>query len=80
MVELNEPQRGNTMTRKDYEIIASVLSNSDEVIDQDAIDALAEMFADKLERYNPNFKRDIFIIKATNTTQRRQEFLELLNK
>jgi F-type H+-transporting ATPase subunit gamma len=25
------------------------------------------MFADKLERYNPNFKRDIFIIKATNT-------------
>jgi hypothetical protein len=68
------------MTRKDFELIAAVLSNSDEVIDQFAIDALAEMFADRLEKTNPRFNREVFIIKATNTTQRRQEFLEMLNR
>jgi len=67
------------MTRKDYELIASVLRNADEVADQQTIEALAEMFADVLQEGNERFNRGLFIIKATNTPQRREEFLQLLN-
>jgi len=52
------------MTRKDYELIASVLRNADEVADQETLTALVEMFADKLEDENPRFDRETFFRKS----------------
>lgn len=49
------------MTRKDYELIARVLRNSGEMIDEMALEALAENFADELADTNPRFDRDRFI-------------------
>lgn len=49
------------MTRKDFELIARVLKNSDEVLDDMAREALAEMFAAELANTNPNFDRDRFL-------------------
>lgn len=66
------------MTRKDFELIAGVLRTADEVIDQYAIEALAEMFADRLAKTNPNFNRELFIVKSTSTTEKRNELLSAL--
>lgn len=49
------------MTRKDYELIAKVLKNSDEVADDMTRNALADMFADALEDENPRFNRETFL-------------------
>lgn len=66
------------MTRKDFELIAKVLRNADEVIDQQAIEALAEMFADQLATTNQAFNRDLFIAKATATDTKRAQLAELI--
>jgi hypothetical protein len=52
------------MTRKDYELIAEVLRNSDEVADLETLTALVEMFADRLEDENPRFNRETFFRKS----------------
>jgi hypothetical protein len=49
------------MTRKDFELIASVIRNTDEVADSQTRDALAEMFADKLAGTNDRFNRETFL-------------------
>lgn len=49
------------MTRKDFQLIADVLKNADEVADQQSIEAMAEMFADELATTNPNFDRARFL-------------------
>ena len=49
------------MTRKDFELIARVLKNSDEVLDDYAREALADMFTAELVATNPNFDRDRFL-------------------
>ena len=49
------------MTRKDFVLIARVIRNSSEVIDEMALEALAENFANELSGTNPNFNRDRFL-------------------
>jgi len=55
------PRKGKQMTRKDFQLIADVLKNADEVADQQSIEAMAEMFADELATTNPNFDRARFL-------------------
>lgn len=52
------------MTRKDFELIARVLKNSDGVIDDQAREALGEMFANELAETNPAFDRRRFLSAA----------------
>lgn len=59
------------MTRKDFELIAKVLRNADEVADQDTLETLAEMFADALADTNQAFNKGLFIAKATATNAKR---------
>ena len=63
------------MTRKDYELIARVLRNSDEMIDEMALEALAENFADELADTNPGFDRARFISAATMTDTKKAQIL-----
>ena len=49
------------MTRKNFELIARVIKNADEVADEWAREALAEMFARELATTNENFNRDRFL-------------------
>ncbi len=49
------------MTRKDYQLIARVLRNSDEMIDEMALEALVENFAEALSAENPRFDSKRFI-------------------
>ena len=49
------------MTRKDYELIASVIRNADEVADDQTREALAEMFADVLAGTNDRFDSARFL-------------------
>lgn len=49
------------MTRKDYELIAGVLANLNEMVDDYVLEAIAEVFADSLAGTNANFNRDRFI-------------------
>jgi len=49
------------MTRKDYVMIAEVIKNLDEVIDEYALEVLADNMADSLESDNPRFDRDRFL-------------------
>lgn len=51
------------MTKKDFELIARVLFESDLV--EDELDALARRFADALAQTNPLFNRARFIAAAT---------------
>ena len=66
------------MTRKDFELIAKVLRNADEVADQDTLEALADMFADALADTNDSFNRGLFVAKATATDAKRQQLGELI--
>ena len=66
------------MTRKDFELIAGVLRNADEVADNESIEAIAEMFADALAKTNPNFNRSLFIAKATATESNVRALRELI--
>jgi len=52
------------MTRKDYELIAEILRNADEVADKETLTALVEMFADAFEDNNPRFNPEIFFRKS----------------
>jgi len=53
------------MTRKDYNLIAEVLSYSlNAIIDDMALEALASNFADELALDNPRFNRHKFLIAA----------------
>lgn len=50
------------MTRKDFELIAKVLKGSENrIIDDLALEGLAETFADYLTDTNPNFDRARFL-------------------
>lgn len=49
------------MTKKDYELIARVLSYADQENWTDHIELIAEEFADELENDNPKFNRDMFL-------------------
>lgn len=49
------------MTRKDFQLIADVLRNADEIIDADAMEALASMFTARLTETNPAFDRARFL-------------------
>ena len=61
------------MTRKDYELIAKVLRNSDQIIDDMALEALAKNFAEALESENPRFDRRRFIFASTFTDTKKRE-------
>ena len=43
------------MTRKDYQLIANVITNLDEVIDPIAFEVLVENMAEALQADNPRF-------------------------
>jgi hypothetical protein len=50
------------MTRKDYELIASILRDSlDNIVDDMAHEALSDVFAEELENTNPRFNRERFL-------------------
>lgn len=49
------------MTRKDYILLAKVLSNSQGLTRGGVIDTVAERLADELIKDNPNFDRDKFL-------------------
>jgi hypothetical protein len=49
------------MTRKDYELIAQTLRYADEIVDEIALEALAEVFANALVITNPAFDRARFL-------------------
>ena len=48
------------MTRKDYVLIARVIANLDEIVDDFTREVIAEQFATALEATNPNFDFDRF--------------------
>lgn len=49
------------MTRKDFQLIANVIRDLDEVIDADALEVLADNMADALEDTNSAFDRARFL-------------------
>lgn len=49
------------MTRKDYELIAEVIRNADEVASFDSREAIAENLASALQRENYRFDRARFL-------------------
>lgn len=49
------------MTRKDFELIAGVISNSQGLTRGGVMDTLAERLADALATTNPNFDRARFL-------------------
>lgn len=53
--------KAQQMTRKDFQLIADVLRNADEIIDADAMEALASMFTARLTETNPAFDRARFL-------------------
>lgn len=56
------------MTRKDFELIARVLNNSSEVMDEYSFKALVDNFVDELQGTNPNFNATRFAIAAKGLT------------
>jgi hypothetical protein len=67
------------MTRKDYELIAKVLRESDGIIDQMALEALAENLAEALEQTNPRFDARKFIFASTWTETKKRETLATID-
>ena len=59
------------MTRKDYELIAGLIANLDEIVDEYALVAIAEVFAEGLADTNPLFDSKRFIARATVPVTRR---------
>jgi hypothetical protein len=49
------------MTRKDFQLIADVIRNSDEIADEMTLAAIADNLADALSTTNPLFNRAKFI-------------------
>jgi len=49
------------MSRKDFELIAYILRNSNEVVDEQALDTVITMFADNLKLTNPRFDYGRFV-------------------
>lgn len=66
------------MTRKDFVLIAKVISSLDEIVDEYALEAIAEVFADSLASQNPNFDRARFLTASTMTDTKRGEVLAQL--
>ena len=60
------------MTRKDYELIAGILSSLDDIVDEYTLEGIAEAFANALEDTNPNFNAERFIARATATDSKRE--------
>lgn len=63
------------MTRKDFELIAYVLRNSDEILDEMSLEALVDNFADALQMVHPRFDRRRFVARATMTDNKKAEIL-----
>lgn len=55
------------MTRKDYELIAQVLKDSSDCMDELSMAALIDNFATELQNQNPRFNREQFIWAAGST-------------
>lgn len=66
------------MTRKDYELIARVLRNSSEIMDEFSLDALIDNFIEELADTNPNFNGARFRAAAGMTPTKRREILASL--
>lgn len=72
------------MTRKDYELIAEALRLANGSITvapydaETAIALVAHLLADRLEKENPRFNRDLFITESTMTTAKRESILSQL--
>ena len=49
------------MTKKDYELIAQVIENSQGLTRGGIMDTLAERMADALSTTNPRFNREMFL-------------------
>lgn len=49
------------MTRKDFQLIAEVIRNADEIADEMTLSAIAENLADALSTTNPLFNRALFL-------------------
>jgi len=49
------------MNKKDYELIAKVICNSQGLTRGGVMDTLAERLADALEANNPRFNRELFL-------------------
>lgn len=67
------------MTRKDYIAIAKTISSLDEIVDDYALEAIAEAFADSLAVENPRFDRKRFIVASTATDSKREAILAQLS-
>ena len=66
------------MTRKDYIAIAKTIASLDEIVDDYALEAIAEAFAHTLEAENPRFDRKRFISASTATDSKREAILAQL--
>jgi hypothetical protein len=49
------------MTKKDFQLIADVIRNADEIADEMTLSAIAENLADALSTTNPLFNRSLFL-------------------
>lgn len=58
------------MTRKDFELIARVLNNSSEVMDEYSFKALVDNFVEELQETNPNFNATRFALAAKGMTKK----------
>lgn len=58
------------MTRKDFELIARVLNNSSEVMDEYSFKALVDNFVEELQETNPNFNATRFTLAAKGMTKK----------
>lgn len=65
------------MTRKDYQLIAGLIANLDEIVDEYALVAIAEVFAEGLADTNPLFDSKRFVSKATAPITRRAVMAQL---
>jgi len=50
------------MTRKDYELIAGVLANLDEIVDEDTLFIIKHQFVNALAQDNPRFNQTRFLM------------------
>lgn len=53
------------MTKKDYQLIAGIIQNLDEMVDEYTLVGIAEVFAQALAGTNPLFDSERFISYAT---------------
>lgn len=66
------------MTRKDYIAIAKTIASLDEIVDDYALEAIAEAFANMLEAENPRFDRAKFLSASMMSDADREAILAQL--